>query len=250
MMRLKDKVAIITGASRGIGYAVAEAFLREGAKVTVCGSRMESAERAATALQNKYSDAQIFPVAAEGTDGSAVEKMVAQTQNRWNKIDILVNNAGITDAKPVPEMTEEDFASLLRVNLTGTFLCIRESAGIMKRCGGGSIINTSSVVGRYGSRMQSAYAASKAGVIGLTKACAKEFGPDNIRVNAVAPGVVLTDMVSHSVTEQTMAGLRAVTPLQRAAKPEELAGAYVYLASDEASFTTGAVLAVDGGLVM
>ena len=146
-------------------------------------------------------------------------------------------------------LTDEDFESMIDINLTGPFKCTREVAKVMKQTGG-CIINTSSLVGTYASRMQTAYVASKFGINGLTKACARELGPYGIRVNAVAPGVVQTDMVAQSVDGQMLAALKGMTPLGRVAQPDELAGAYVYLASDAASFTTGAILAVDGGIVM
>lgn len=248
-MRLEQKVAVITGASRGIGFSVAKAFVKEGAKIALCGSRQETADQAAAQLKRLYPDAQILPLGVNMEDGAAIGKMVAAVVEKWGRIDVLVNNAGITEAKPIFEMSDEDFDSVLRINLSGPFKCTREVAKVMKEHGG-SIINTSSMVGTYGGTMQTAYAASKFGVNGLTKSCAKELGAYHIRVNAVAPGVVSTDMVKTFVNEQMMAGLTHMTPLGRMAEPDELAGAYVYLASDESSFTTGAILAVDGGIVM
>lgn len=248
-MRLEQKIAIITGASRGIGFSIAEAFVREGAKIALCGSRQESAEKAAAKLRALYPNAEILPLGVDVTDSAAISAMVAKVVGQWGYIDILVNNAGVTSAKPLFEMTDEDFDSVIRINLSGPFKCTREVAKIMKERGG-SIINTSSMVGTYGGRMQSAYASSKFGVNGLTKSCAKELGVYGIRVNAVAPGVVSTDMMKNSVNEQMLEGLKRMTPLGRAANPDELAGAYVYLASDEASFTTGTLIHVDGGIVM
>ena len=218
-MRLKNKVAIITGSTRGIGFAVADAFIKEGAKVAI-------------------------------TDTDSVDQMVETVMKEWGRIDILVNNAGITNAKPTTEMTDEEFDSVIAIDLAGPFKCTRAVAKVMKEQKYGAIVNTSSMVGLYGSPCQASYASAKAGVIGLTKSCAKELGRFGIRVNAVAPGVVLTDMVAASVDERMMAGLQQLTPLGRAANPEELAPAYVYLASDDASFTTGAILSVDGGIVM
>lgn len=248
-MILKDKVAIITGASRGIGYEVARAYLKEGALVTLCGSRLSSAEKAAEKLRAELPDAQILPIGVDVSDTASVDAMVDSTVQKWGRVDILVNNAGVTSAKAIFEMTDEDFDSVIRINLAGPFKCIRAAARVMKE-NGGAIINTSSMVGTYGGKMQSAYSSSKFGVNGLTKSCAKELGPYHIRVNAVAPGVVGTDMVAQSVDERMMAGLKAMTPLGRMADPAELAGAYVYLASDAASFTTGTIVHVDGGIVM
>lgn len=249
-MRLENKVAVITGASRGIGYAVSEAFLREGAKLALCGSRAGSAQKAADKLLENNPGAEILPLGVDIADSEAIKEMVASVVKKWGRIDILVNNAGVTSAKEIFDMSDEDFDSVIRINLAGPFKCIREVAAVMKEQGGGSIVNTSSMVGSYGGKMQTAYSSSKFGVNGLTKSCAKELGPYRIRVNAVAPGVVMTDMVAHSVNGQMMEGMKRITPLGRAAQPSELAGAYVYLASDEASFTTGTIVHVDGGLVM
>ncbi|MDD3346183.1 SDR family NAD(P)-dependent oxidoreductase [Oscillibacter sp.] len=249
-MRLENKVSIITGASRGIGFSVARAFLAEGAKLALCGSRQESAEGAAAQLRAEFPDREILPIGADVSDTEAVGRMVETVLHRWGRIDVLVNNAGVTAAKSIFEMEDEDFDSVIRINLVGPFRCIRAVAGVMKAQGGGSIVNTSSMVGTYGGRMQTAYSASKFGINGLTKSCAKELGAYGIRVNAVAPGVVATDMMKASVNEQMLEGLNRATPLGRGAEPSELAGAYVYLASDEASFTTGAILPVDGGIVL
>ncbi len=249
-MKLNEKTAIITGGSRGIGYAIAEAFIQEGARVAVCGSRIASAETAAEKLHASYPDAEILPLGVNVADSASVAAMVDAILNTWGRIDILVNNAGVTAAKPITEMSEADFTDVLSINLLGPFLCTREVARVMITQKSGSIINTSSMVGIYGGRNQTAYAASKFGVNGLTKSCAKELGPYGIRVNAVAPGVVGTDMVAASVTDAMMAAMKSITPLGRMAEPKELAGAYVYLASDDASFTTGTILSVDGGIVM
>lgn len=249
-MKLQNKVAIVTGASRGIGYAVASAFVKEGAKLALCGSRLASAEKAAQTLRALFPQAQILPLGVDVADGEAVHRAVAAVVEKWGRVDVLVNNAGVTSAKQIFDMTDEDFDSVIRINLSGAFKFTREAAKVMRQQGGGSIVNTSSMVGTYGGKMQTAYSSSKFGINGLTKSCAKELGPYGIRVNAVAPGVVATDMVRESVSDEMLAGLRSFTPLGRAAEPAELAGAYVYLASDDASFTTGTILHVDGGIVM
>lgn len=249
-MRLENKVAIITGASRGIGYAVTEAFVREGARVGLCGSRLESAEKATEKILSLHPNAELLPLGVDMASSESINAMVAKVMERWGRVDILVNNAGVTSTKSIFDMTDEDFDSVIRVNLAGPFKAIRAVAEIMKSQESGSIINTSSMVGTYGGKMQTAYSSSKFGVNGLTKSCAKELGHYHIRVNAVAPGVVGTDMVAQAVSPEMLAGLKAVTPLGRMADPGELAGAYVYLASDEASFTTGTLIHVDGGIVM
>ena len=249
-MRLENKVAIITGASRGIGFAIAEAFVREGAKVAVCGSRLSSAEKAVSILREKYPQAEMLPIGVNVNDTEEIKSMVSAVVDKWGRVDALVNNAGVTSTKSILEMTDEDFTSVIDINLVGPFKIIREVAKVMKDNGGGSIINTSSMVGSYGGKMQTAYSSSKFGINGLTKSCAKELGQYNIRVNAVAPGAVATDMAKEFTSDKMRQYLAMMTPLGRMAEPDELAGAYVYLASDEATFTTGTIVNVDGGIVM
>lgn len=249
-MRLDGKVAIITGASRGIGFAIAEAFVREGARVALCGSRMSSAEKAVSILKEKYPNGDIMPIGVNVNDTEEIKSMVSSVVSRWGKVDVLINNAGITSTKSILEMTDEDFTSVIDINLVGPFKIIREVSKVMKENGGGSIINTSSMVGSYGGKMQTAYSSSKFGINGLTKSCAKELGQFNIRVNAVAPGAVATDMAKEFTSEKMRQFLTMMTPLGRMAEPDELAGAYVYLASDESTFTTGTIINVDGGIVM
>ncbi|MBR7123976.1 MAG: SDR family oxidoreductase [Candidatus Methanomethylophilaceae archaeon] len=249
-MRLENKVAIITGASRGIGFAIAEAFVREGAKVAVCGSRLSSAEKAVSILREKYPQAEMLPIGVNVNDTEEIKGMVSAVVDKWGRIDALVNNAGVTSTKSILEMTDEDFTSVIDINLVGPFKIIREVAKVMRDNGGGSIINTSSMVGSYGGKMQTAYSSSKFGINGLTKSCAKELGQYNIRVNAVAPGAVATDMAKEFTSDKMRQFLAMMTPLGRMAEPDELAGAYVYLASDEATFTTGTIVNVDGGIVM
>jgi len=249
-MRLKDKVALVTGGSRGIGYAICEAYVQEGARVAVCGSRIETAQKAVDCLLAQYPKADLMPLGAGASDGGQIRAAVEAVIQRWGRIDILVNNAGVTSAKSILDTTDEEFEEMIEINLCGPFRFTREAARHMKEQGGGSIINTSSMVGLYGGTHQAGYGSSKSAINGLTKSCAKELGPFGIRVNAVAPGVVGTDMVSAAFTDQMMQAMKAMTPLRRMAEPKELAGAYVYLASDEASFTTGAILSVDGGIVM
>ena len=249
-MRLNGKVAIVTGGSRGIGYAICEAFLREGAKVAVCGSKTETAQKAVDELKKQYPNGELMAIGVNVSSDDEVSAMVKMTYDKWGRVDILVNNAGITSAKSITDTTSGDFSHMMDVNVTAPFRAIRAVTPIMVEQKCGSIINTSSMVGTYGGRNQCHYAASKFAVNGLTKSVAKELGPHNIRCNAVAPGVVGTDMVAASVDERTMAGLKMMTPLGRMAEPRELAEIYVYLASEEASFTTGAIIHVDGGIVM
>lgn len=250
-MKLENKVAIITGSSRGIGYEIAKLYLKEGAKVMVCGSKDESALKAVSMLKEELNitDDFISGIGVNLKDNSSVERVVEETIKKFGKLDILVNNAGITSRESLTDADDEVFYNMFEINFYGPMRLIRASVPYMKE-NGGSIINTSSMVGIYGSPNQAAYTSSKFAINGLTKACAKELGQFNIRVNAVAPGVVGTDMVAGNVTEEMKQGLIRMTPLRRMAGPEDLAGAYLYLASDEASFTTGAIIQVDGGLIM
>ncbi len=248
-MKLKNKIAIVTGSSRGIGFSIAKAFVKEGASVVICGSRQSSADKAKEKILSEYPDADLLAIGVNVTDTNEIVNLVSETVNRWGRIDILVNNAGVTSAQRIFDMTDEDFTSVIDINLTGPFKMIREVSKVMMKTGG-SIINTSSMVGTYGGKMQTAYSSSKFGINGLTKSCAKELGQYNIRVNAVAPGAVATDMAAQNTDERMMQFLTSLTPLGRVADPDELAGAYVYLASEDSSFTTGTIINVDGGIVI
>ena len=248
-MKLKDKVAIVTGGTSGIGYAVVEGFLEEGAKVAVCGYTQDLANEAVKSLLSKFPKSEILGIQVDVTKTKEVDAMADTVYKKWGKINILVNNAGICQTKSILEMTDEDYNSVLDVNTTGTFRCIRAVGKYMKETGG-SIINTSSMVGLYGGIYQTAYTASKYAVNGITETCAKELGPLNIRVNAVAPGMIQTDMVKDNVTGTVKERLIAMAPLRRIGNPEDLKGIYTHLASDESSFTTGTIVSVDGGLIM
>lgn len=248
-MRLKDKVAIITGSSKGIGFTTALTFAREGAKVVVCGSSQENADKAVKELLAQLPEAQAIGFKANVTDRAEIDAMVAAVKEKWGKVDILVNNAGITADAMLRKMTEEQFDKVIDVNLKGVFNCTKAVLEIMLEQGSGSIVNCSSVVGIYGNIGQTNYAAAKWGVIGMTKSWAKELGRKGIRVNAVAPGYTHTSMMD-TVPENILKALAEKTPLQRLGKPEDIANAYLYLASDEAAFVTGTTLCVDGGLVI
>ena len=243
---LKDKIVIVTGASSGIGKASARRFAQEGCKV------------ASWDVQETAPEANGIAQKVDVTDTGAVRQAVHQVVEQWGAIHILVNNAGILrdgqlvkfkEGVPASEMSDEQFDSLISVNLRGVFACARAVVPHIKAAGGGSILNASSVVGLYGNFGQTNYVASKAGVIGMTRVWAREFGKFNIRVNAVAPGFIATDMVK-SMPEKVLDNMRQHTPLGRLGTPEEIANAYVWLASDAASFITGAVLSVDGGVVV
>lgn len=247
-MRVKDKVIIVTGASRGIGNAVADALLAEGAKVVVCASNQKNADKAVSSLKEKHKNSEILGIGVDNHQGKEIEKAVGLVYDVFGKVDVLINNAGITSSTPFLEMSEQEFIDIMEVDVTGMFRWCKVVVPIMKD-NGGSIINTSSMVGTLGTKSGCAYAVAKFAVNGLTKSLAKELGSYGIRVNAVAPGVTETDMVA-ALPEQVIDSLISMTPLGRAAKPEEITGAYVYLASDESSFVTGSIVSVDGGLVI
>lgn len=250
-MRLEDKVAIVTGSSTGIGLAVAKAYALNGAKVAVCGINNDEIKEAIKTIEQNVGQCELLGINVDVRSTEAVKKMVEVVIEKWGKIDILVNNAGICQTKSILEMTDEDYENVMNVNATGTFRCIREAVKYMKNNkDGGSIINTSSMIGLYGGIYQIAYTASKYAINGITETCAKELGMYNIRVNAVAPGVIETDMVKESVNDETKKRLIQMAPLKRVGRPEDLEGIYVHLASDESSFTTGTIVSVDGGLIM
>ncbi len=250
-MKLEGKVAIITGSSRGIGYQIVKSFLENGAKVVICGSKEENALKAIDNLQKEMDlkEDYILPVGVDMKSTLSIQEMVDKVIKKWGHIDILVNNAGITSNVSLLDSTDEDFYNMFEVNVFGLLKTTREVVKYMKETGG-VIINTSSMVGINGGRNQVSYAASKFAVNGITKSLAKELGMYNIRVNAVAPGVVETDMMRDSVSQDMKDMLIKMTPLHKIAECEDLVGAYLYLASDEAKFTTGTIIQVDGGLVM
>lgn len=246
---LENKIAIVTGGSTGIGYEICNLFAKEKATVVMCGITEASAKEGANKLILENKDARIVPRKLDITKTEEVSNFMESIYKEFGKIDILVNNAGVCFAKSLLDTTEEDFINLMNVNTNGTFRCTKEAVKYMKETGG-SIINTSSMVGTYGSPNQVAYTASKFAINGITKSCAKELGKYNIRVNAVAPGVVKTKMTEDNVNAEMEGYLKRMTPLGRAAIPSDLVGTYLYLASDLSKFTTGAIIAVDGGLVL
>ncbi len=246
-MRLENKVAIVTGGSSGIGYAIVKAYLKEGAKVVIASYDQNEVSEAVESLKEYQEN--LLGLKCDVRNLSDIKNTINETINKFGKIDILVNNAGITNANQTENVTDEELINTFEVNTFGPFKFIREVIPYMKEKGG-AIINTSSLAGTYGSKMQAAYSASKFAVNGLTKSCAKELGAYNIRVNAVAPGAVMTNITKGIVNASNAEIFKEIGQGMKLAKPEELAGAYVYLASDEASFTTGAILAVDGGSIM
>jgi 3-oxoacyl-[acyl-carrier protein] reductase len=246
-MRLEGKVAIITGSGRGIGEATAVKFAQEGARVVVCDVNLEDAAK--TAEKIKESGGEALALKIDVTRIEEVEEMVQKAVNEFKKLDILVNNAGITADAKLVKMTQEQFDKVISVNLKGVFNCGQAAAKVMVEQGNGVILNAASVVGLYGNFGQTNYAATKFGVIGMTKTWAKELGPKGIRVNAVAPGFIVTPM-TEKMPEKVLEMMKEKAPLKRLGTVEDVANAYAFLASDEASFITGAVLSVDGGIVL
>ena len=244
-MRLKDKVAIITGGSRGIGYATAERFLQEGATVILTASTKESAQAAAAKLQEKYPEATVAGISPDLSSLKSVREAFAETAAKYGCVDILVNNAGISESTPFTEYTEETFDRVMDLNVKGVFNATRAASECMVAKGEGVILSTSSMVSISGQPSGFAYPASKFAVNGLTVSLARELGPKGIRVNAVAPGITETDMMK-AVPKEVIEPMIARIPLRRLGKPEDVANAFVFLASEEASYITGVVLSVDG----
>ena len=252
-MRLEDKVCLITGGAAGIGKATALKFAAEGAKVVICDVNEEVGQATAALLGP---DAAFYKVNV--ADRAAVQAWVEAVAEKYGRIDVLVNNAGIVrdnqlvrfkDGQLVKQMPEADFDLVIAINLKGVFNCTQAVAPVMIRQGGGVILNASSVVGLDGNFGQTNYVATKAGVIGMTQVWARELGKFGIRVNAVAPGFTATEILS-AMPEKVIEGMVARTPLGRMGQPVDIANAYCFLASDEAGFISGAVLRVDGGLVV
>jgi 3-oxoacyl-[acyl-carrier protein] reductase len=253
---MSDRVVIVTGAAAGIGRATARRFARDGARVAAWDVA------AADSLVDELKEAGAADVSFQSvnvTDAASIEMAVSEIMERWGRIDVLVNNAGILrdgqlvkwkDGKKVSEMSETEFDAVVSVNLKGVFLCTRAVAPHMIAGGrGGAILNASSVVGLYGNFGQTNYAATKAGVINMTRTWSRELGRYGIRVNAVAPGFIATEMVK-AMPEKVLAAMVEHTPIGRMGQPEDIAEANFWLASDAASFVHGTVLSVDGGLVI
>lgn len=244
-MRLKDKVAIITGGSRGIGYATADAFLREGATVIIAASTKASADKAVASLKEKHPASTVAGISPDLSSLEDVRNIFRLVTGRYGCVDILVNNAGVSESTPFMNYTEEAFDKVMDLNVKGVFNATRAAAECMVVRGKGVILNTSSMVSIYGQPSGIAYPASKFAVNGLTVSLARELGPKGVRVNAVAPGITETDMMK-AVPKEVIEPMIAQIPLRRLGQPEDIANAFVFLASDEASYITGVVLSVDG----
>ncbi|MBI5567980.1 MAG: SDR family oxidoreductase [Chloroflexi bacterium] len=246
----KDKVVLVTGAGRGIGKAIALAFAREGAKVAVNDINPDSCE--ATTNDIKALDGEAAAFHADVSNKMAVQAMLIDLEDRWGRVDVLINNAGVEPHKPIVQLDEWDWDRTIDVNLKGAFICSQSAGRMMIKQGGGVIVNIASIAGRAaGLRDRSAYVASKTGLIGFTKECAREFAAHQIRVNAVCPGVIVTEMTAHlrDNAAQLQKWLEDI-PLGRLGEPDDVTGLVLFLCSDAARYITGQAINVDGGKVM
>lgn len=244
-MMLQGKVAIVTGGTRGIGFAIVRTYLQNGAKVALFGSREETVNKALDELKAENAAWEVIGMAPDLTDYAAVKAAVDDVAHHFGKVDILVNNAGISAREPLEAYEPESFKRIMDLNVTALFNGCKAVEPIMKEQGGGCIINTSSMVSLYGQPSGVGYPTSKFAVNGMTKSLARELGRIGIRVNAVAPGVTRTDMVA-ALPPEMVARISAPIPLGRIGEPEEVANVFLFLASDLASYVTGAVISVDG----
>ena len=245
-MRLNEKVAIITGAASGIGKATAKLFAEHGAKIVVADIDTEGGELTVTEIKNKEYQGSF--IQTDVSIHEKTQKMVDHTINQYGKLDILVNSAGIAMRLPVEELPEDDWHHCLGVNLTGVFLCSKAAIPAMRKNGGGSIINLSSIYGLVGAEVRAAYVASKGAVTNLTRGMALDYAEDNIRVNCICPGFVETPLVAGVVKNpDEYQKLANKHPLRRLGQPTEIAYGALYLASDESAFVTGIALPIDGG---
>lgn len=246
-MKFKDKVVLVTGAAQGIGKATAVKFAEEGAKVVAIDVKLEAMDEVSSEINEI--GAELLTYEVNVVNREQIQAMVSDVVAKWGKIDVLVNNAGITADSQLVKMEEEAFDKVIAVNLKGVYNCTQIVVPVMVENGGGVILNASSVVGLYGNFGQTNYAATKFGVIGMTKTWAKELGKKGIRVNAVAPGFIGTPMVA-KMPDKVIDMMKGKSPLNRLGTPEDIANAYAFLASEDAGFITGAILSVDGGVVL
>lgn len=241
---LENKVAIVTGGTRGIGYAIVENFLKNGAKVALFGSKEESVTKAVNKLKEKNPNYEVIGYFPNLTNEEEIKQTFEEIKNKYGKIDILVNNAGISSSTPLENFTIEEYEKIESLNIKSVFVCSKEIIPYLKETKG-VILNTSSMVSKYGQPSGVMYPASKFAVNGITISLARELAPNKIRVNAVAPGITETDMVKN-LPEEMIKPLIQSIPLGRIGTPEDIANAFTFLASDMASYITGVVLSVDG----
>ncbi len=246
-MRFKEKIALITGAARGIGKEIALLFAKEGARLAICDVNIEEANNTKKELEAQGTD--VLALQVDVTDFEKVQDMVNKILDKFKRIDILVNNAGITKDNLILRMSEAEWDAVIKVNLKGAFNCIKAVSKAMVKQRSGKIINISSIIGLTGNPGQANYSASKAGLIALTKTAAKELSSRNINVNAIAPGFISTEM-TRSLPEELRKKMLAEIPLGRFGLPADVAGACLFLASGDAAYITGHTMIVDGGMLM
>jgi len=247
MELLAGKVAVVTGGTRGIGLATVKKFLENGAKVVLFGSRQESVDKALDSLKAENPAWEVDGDWPDSNSGESVRAAFAKIKDQYGKIDILVNNAGVSDSTPIGNYEDGQFEKVINLNVNAIAVAVRAVVPIMREQGGGVILNTSSMVSISGQPSGVAYPASKFAVNGLTLSLARELGPSNIRVNAVAPGITNTDMVA-ALPEQVIQPMIQAIPLRRIGEPEDIANGFLFLASDLASYVTGEILSVDGAM--
>lgn len=245
---LKDKVAVVTGGTRGIGYAIVKKYLENGAKVVLFGSRQETVDKALASLKAENADWIVEGACPNLRDEAAMAEAINAVKEKFGRIDILVNNAGVSDSTSMGEYEPGQFAKVIELNVTAIYNAVQPAVKIMKEQGSGCIISTSSMVSKVGQPRGSVYPTSKYAVNGLTVSLARELGPFGIRVNAVAPGITKTDMVA-ALPDQMIQPMIQAIPLRRIGEPEDVANCFLFLASDMASYVTGEVLNVDGAML-
>ncbi len=246
-LALEGKLALITGGARGIGRDVAMLFANEGANIAICDVNLEEAQKTAKEIEGLGRQSIAFK--ADVTNSSQVQDMTDKILDKFNKIDILINNAGITKDNLLLRMSEEDWDKVIAVNLKGTFVCTKTVSKVMLKQRFGKIVNLASIIGIMGNAGQANYAASKAGIIGLTKSVAKELASRNICVNAIAPGFIMTDMTA-KLPEEVQKKMLSVIPLARFGEAKDVANLALFLSSESSSYITGQVIQVDGGMLM
>ncbi len=247
-LNLKNKTAVITGSSRGLGKKIAETLAKEGVNMVVTATNFEKASNTANEIKSAY-NVEALALQHDAKSSESCKDIIAEAIKKFGSIDILVNNAGITKDMLVIQMEDNFWNDVISTNLSGAFYMSREAAKYMLRARKGKIINISSVIGKMGNAGQVNYSASKAGIIGMTKSMAKEFAPRNICVNAIAPGFIQTDMTD-ILSEDTVKGIMSITPLKRLGTSEDVSNLVLFLASDISNYITGEVIAVDGGMSM